>query len=47
MDQDRFEGITRRRRATYYSPAAEDAVYDRYRWVFHQGFNGRFRWASQ
>ena len=29
--------------ATYYSPAAEAAVYDRYRWVFDQGFYRRLR----
>ena len=29
--------------ATYYSPSAEAAVYDRYRWVFDQGFYGRLR----
>lgn len=32
--------------ATYYSPAAEAAVYDRYRWVFDQGFYGRLRPAQ-
>jgi hypothetical protein len=31
--------------ATYYTPAAEAAVYDRYRWVFDQGFYSRLRSA--
>jgi hypothetical protein len=32
--------------ATYYTPAAEAAVYDRYRWVFDQSFYDRLRLAS-